>query len=155
VQSNNIEPREKAKNYAFLLLKFRLRSEKELFQRLKRKKFEECVIKHTLSFLKDRGFIDDSIFAKAWILERIKKPLGLRRLKQELQIKGVDKGIIDNQIAQIKSSYSEEGVVSELAGRRMDKLRGVDKDKAKKRIYAYLLRRGFSPEVVMEAVKQL
>ena len=54
-----------AKEYAFLLLKFRLRSEKELAQRLRQKKFSETIIQDTLTFLKDKQFIDDQIFALA------------------------------------------------------------------------------------------
>lgn len=143
---------EKAKNYCFLLLKFRLRSEKELYQRLKKKKFDEVIIEKTLSFLKDKGFIDDNYFAAAWIESRIKKPLGLRRLRQELNIKGIDKQTIDTQIEKIKNNYSEESVVSQLVRERLKKLRGIDPQTVRRRIYGYLLRRGFSPETTVNII---
>ena len=123
---------EKAKNYCFLLLKFRLRSEKELYQRLKKKKFDEVIIEKTLSFLKDKGFIDDNYFAAAWIESRIKKPLGLRRLRQELNIKGIDKQTIDTQIEKIKNNYSEESVVSQLVRERLKKVKRNRPSKGKK-----------------------
>ncbi len=141
---------QKAKNYAFLLLKFRLRSEKELCQRLEKKKYDTEIIEKTVSFLKEKGFIDDKYFAKSWIESRIKKPLGIRRLKQELIIKGVDKAIIDSQINEIKKNYPEEEIVIRIAKNRLNKLKGCDPEKARKRIYAYLLRRGFSPEIVID-----
>ena len=146
---------QKAKDYAFLLLKFRLRSENEIRQRLKKKKFDADIIEMTLFFLKDKGFIDDNYFAKTWIESRIKKPLGIRRLKAELSIKGINKAIIDTQIDKIKKSYSEEDIVGGIAKDRLNKLKGIDPQKAKKRVYAYLLRRGFSPEVVMDTINQL
>jgi len=146
---------QKAKDYAFLLLKFRLRSENELRQRLKKKKFDADIIELTLFFLKDKGFIDDNYFAKTWIESRIKKPLGIRRLKAELSIKGINKAIIDTQIDEIKKSYSEEDIVGGIAKDRLNKLKGIDPQKAKKRVYAYLLRRGFSPEVVIDALNQI
>ena len=146
---------EKAKDYAFLLLKFRLRSEKELCSRLKKKNFGETIIKETLSFLKDKGFIDDKYFAKTWIESRINKPLGIRRLKVELKTKGIDKEIIDSQIEEIKKDYSEEDVVTKFAKERLDKLKGIEPQKAKRRIFMYLLRRGFSPEVVIDIINQL
>ncbi len=146
---------QKAKDYAFLLLKFRLRSENELRQRLKKKKFDADIIEMTLLFLKDKGFIDDNYFAKTWIESRIKKPLGIRRLKAELSIKGINKAIIDTQIDEIKKSYSEEDIVGGIAKDRLNKLKGIDPQKAKKRVYAYLLRRGFSPEVVIDIINQL
>lgn len=155
MDNKNKDSLQKAKDYAFLLLKFRLRSEKEIYQRLKKKKFEEKVIKETLAFLKDKRFIDDNYFAKAWIESRIKKPLGLRRLKQELKIKGIDKEIIDSQIEQIKKDYSEEDIVTEIAQRRLQKLKGIEPRKAKRRILEYLLRRGFSPDIVIDTIRGL
>lgn len=146
---------QKAKDYAFLLLKFRLRSENEIRQRLKKKKFDADIIEMTLFFLKDKGFIDDNYFAKTWIESRIKKPLGIRRLKAELSIKGINKAIIDTQIDEIKKSYSEEDIVGGIAKDRFNKLKGIDPQKAKRRVYAYLLRRGFSPEVVIDVLNQI
>ncbi len=138
-----------------MLLKFRLRSENEIRQRLKKKKFDADVIESILSFLKDKGFIDDNYFAKTWIESRIKKPLGIRRLRAELNLKGINKAIIDTQINEIKKSYSEEDIVGGIAKDRLNKLKGIDPQKAKKRVYAYLLRRGFSPEVVIDVLNQI
>jgi len=146
---------QKAREYCFLLLKFRLRSEKELNLRLKKKKFSEEIIEETLSFLKGKGFIDDNLFAKAWIESRIKKPLGLRRLRQELSLKGIAKEIIDSRIAQIKKVYCEEPLVERIAKDRLTKLKDIEPRLAKRRVYAYLLRRGFSPEIVTDAINQL
>ena len=154
MNSKNIDLLQKAKNYAFLLLKFRLRSENELRQRLEKKKFNTQIIERTLSFLKDKGFIDDKYFAKIWTESRVKRPLGIRRLKQELIIKGIDKAIIDSQINEIKKDYPEEEIVASIAKDRLNKLKGYDPQKARRRVYAYLLRRGFSPEVVIDALNK-
>ena len=146
---------QKARGYAFLLLKFRQRSENEIRQRLKKKKFNSEIIESTVSFLKDKGFIDDNYFAKTWIESRIKKPLGIRRLKAELSIKGINKEIIDTQINEIQKSYAEEDIVGGIARGRLNKLKGIDPQKAKQRVYAYLLRRGFSPQVVIGCLNQI
>lgn len=146
---------EKAREYAFLLLKFRLRSERELAERLKKKKFNEQAVGQTLSFLKKKGFLDDREFARLWITSRIKKPFGLRRLREELRRKGIDKRIIDSQIETIRESYSEEETVQALARARYAKLQGLPPQQAKRRLFGYLLRRGFSPDNVTDAVNQL
>jgi len=152
---DNKELLQKAKEYAFCLLKFRPRSEKEIYQRLKKKKFDDRIIKETIAFLKDKDFINDNYFAKAWLESRLKRPLGLRRIKEELRIKGIGKEIIDSQIDQIKKNYSEEDIVAEIAKVRFNRLKNIEPQKAKRRLYAYLLRRGFSPDVVIEVVNQL
>jgi len=155
LSQKNIDSLRKARDYAFLLLKFRIRSEKEIYGRLKKKKFNDTTIKETLSFLKDKGFINDDYFAKAWIESRIKRPLGLRRIKEELKIKGIDREIIDRHLEDISKAYSEEATVTKIIKQRFDRLKGAEPQKAKRRLYAFLLRRGFSPEIVIDAINQL
>jgi regulatory protein len=149
---NNQESLEKARNYCFLLLKFRLRSEKEICERLKNKKFEEEIIRQTIVFLKDKGFIDDNNFARVWIQSRLKKPLGIRRIIQELKLKGIDAEIIESRISEVKKNYPERDIVGSIVQGRLKRLKGIEPRLAKQRVYAYLLRRGFSPEVIIDAL---
>ncbi|MDD5465045.1 MAG: regulatory protein RecX [Candidatus Omnitrophica bacterium] len=146
---------EKARAYAFLLLKFRLRSEAELKARLGQKGFSEELSRDTVDFLKDKEFIDDRVFARLWVACRLKRPFGIRRIKQELLGKGIDEQIIEDSLAQAKKDYSESRIVGQLARQRFSKLAGIEPQKAKARVYAYLLRRGFSPDVVSEIIQQL
>ncbi len=145
---------EKARAYAFLLLKFRQRSEKELRSRLNRKKFDREVIDSTIRFLKEKNFIDDRCFARSWIKARIKRPLGIRRLEVELKLKGVSPDIIEEELDTISKDYSEEEVVTGIILTKSESLKRIDPEKAKRRIYSYLLRRGFSPGVIIEALKR-
>ncbi len=137
-----------------MLLKFRLRSEKEIRLRLKKKKFDQKIIEETVAFLKDKEFINDNYFAQAWLESRLKRPLGLRRIKEELRQKGIDKEIINSQISEIKKDYSEEEIVAEIAKARFNRLKNIERELAKRRLYAYFLRRGFSPEIVIDVLNQ-
>jgi len=145
---------EKAKEYAFLLLKFRLRSEKELAQRLKQKGFSEELCQETVNFLKDKQFIDDRVFAKGWVASRLKRPFGLRRIKQELIQKGLDKEIITKTLAQAKEDFDEDGIIKQLAEQRFSRLKGIEPLKAKARVYAYLMRRGFPLDLIREVISR-
>ena len=138
-----------------MLLKYRLRSETEVRQRLEKKRYSAAVISKVIDFLKEKKFLDDNIFARAWIDSRLKRPLGLRRIKLELKLKGVPAEIIASQTQSIKNSYSEEEAVLEIAKDKFKKLEGIELPTAKRRVYAYLLRRGFSPEAVIDAINQL
>jgi len=153
--SASLNNAETARAYAFLLLKFRLRSENELKARLKQKGFSEELSQDTVNFLKDKAFIDDRVFAKGWVAARLKRPFGIRRIKQELLGKGLDKQIIENSLSQVKEYYNESQIVSQLALQRFSKLKGIEPLKAKARVYAYLMRRGFSPDIVTDIVKGL
>jgi regulatory protein len=146
---------DKARDYAFLLLKFRLRSEQELANRLKKKKFSNEVIDRVVIFLREKKFLDDANFTKSWIKSRLNRSLGIRRISRELRLKGVDKGIIESQISNLPSGYSEEKKVEELASIRLERLKGVDPATRKRRLYGYLVRRGFSSEVIVEVLNKL
>ena len=135
-----------------MLLKYRMRSENELRLRMRRKKFDERLISETIEFLKEKEFIDDSSFAKAWVSSRKNQGFGLRRITQELRLKGVPEEIIKSRISESKDDYPEKQIVSELASRKLSKSKGIDPKAAKRRVYAYLLRRGFSPDVVIEVL---
>ena len=154
-QDRASESLDKARNYCFLLLKFRPRSEFELRQRLKRKKFAEPVIRSILDYLKEKSFVDDEAFAQAWVESRLKSSLGLRRITQELRIKGIDKDTIERVLEEKRKEYSETEAVAEIARGRMSRLKGVEPQKARRRLYAYLLRRGFSPDVIIDTLEQL
>jgi len=145
----------KAREYCFLLLKFRLRSEKELSQRLKKKSFSPQVIKETVDFLREKKFIGDEDFARMWISSRIKKNLGIKRLRQELNLKGISKEIIEKEIENLKTDYSEEEVVERIVQEKLARIKIADLQKAKSRICGYLMRRGFSGEAIYNSINKI
>ncbi|MFA4984026.1 MAG: regulatory protein RecX [Candidatus Omnitrophota bacterium] len=146
---------QKARDYAFLLLKFRLRSEKELSCRLKEKKFQAPVIREVISFLKERRFLDDREFARMWVASRAGRPWGPCRLRQELRLKGVSQEIIDEELQRLQENFPEAETVSRIARSRFERLCGREPEKAKRRVYGYLIRRGFSPASVRDALENL
>lgn len=146
---------ERIKEYAFLLLKYRLRSENELYQRLKRKKFPEDQIKTAVAFLKEKRFLDDNAFTKAWINSRIGRSFGLNRISQELRLKGVSKDTLEKGIVQARKGYCEEKVIEGLAKEKLEKLRDIEPIKARNRTYAYLIRRGFATDKVINILNQI
>lgn len=144
-----------ARAYAFLLLKYRLRSEKELRTRLKQKGYTEELATQTVNFLKDREFIDDRVFARGWVSSRLKRPLGKRRIKLELAQKGVAPDVVGEVLGWATQDYSESQTVAQLAKKRFSKLKGIEPLKAKARVYGYLIRRGFAPDLVGEAMRSM
>ena len=87
-----------ARNTVFRLLKFRLRSEKEIYGKLKAKNLPASVIKQTIEYFKALDLIDDCHFAQAWTSSRLKKPFGINRIRLELKENGIDQEIIDETI---------------------------------------------------------
>lgn len=144
-----------AREYAFLLLKFRIRSEKEIYDRLKKNNFDEAVIKTAIEFLKKKKFINDVDFARQWISSRMKRLAGPRKLWQELKAKGIGEEIIRAQLDAIQEQYPEEKIIEEVVKAKFESLRGIDPETAKRRIWSYLIRRGFSAQISDEVINKL
>lgn len=144
------------RNYIFRLIKFRLRSEKEIRDKLKGKRYDIRISEELIAYFKRLGYINDREFARMWMNDRLSKPLGLKVIQWELKEKGVDSEIIDELLREKKSAFNEAAMVKELALRRLDKLKRKNEpvNKIRQKLYAYLARRGFSGDVISEVINQ-
>src|SRR3990167_4198604 len=95
----------KAQTIVFRLLKFRLRSEKELQEKLKAKKFPASIIQQTIRYFKDLRLIDDHKFAREWASSRLKKPFGLNRIRLELTKMGISTAIAEEILKEAEDHY--------------------------------------------------
>ena len=145
---------QEAISYSFLLLKYRLRSEAEIRRRLKRKKFPTDIIETTVSFLKNKNFINDREFAHLWFDSRIKRLCGIKRIKQELKIKGISEELI-REAQEDLQDYDEKKVVLKLAKKRLLQSKGLEINKKRQRLYGYLIRRGFPAGIVIEVLNKV
>ncbi len=139
---------------ALRLIKYRPRSESELRQRLKQKNFTGPVIDRVVIYFKQQGLVNDLEFAREWIASRIKKAFGFKRMRQELSIKGIAPKLIERALDEAQSKYSEEEAIKVLIASRKGRFKTISPDKAKQRIYLYLMRRGFATEKIQEAINQ-
>ncbi|MFH0772285.1 MAG: regulatory protein RecX [Candidatus Omnitrophota bacterium] len=145
-----------AKRDALRLLRFRPRSVKEISLRLKQKRHSDLVIAEIIEELKGKNFLNDDIFAKLWINERLSlKPSGRALLAQELRTKGIDDAVIEKAFSGLKGSFDESGIAVSLARKRMERFRNIDEQKAKKKLFDFLRRRGFSDEIVWKTLKDI
>ncbi len=146
----------KSLSYAYRLFKYRPRSRKELQERLKLQGYNTAIIDRVIHEFEQQGLIDDKRFARLWALTRIqRKPSSLTNIKQELLLKGIDSQIIDDTLGQLKKDFNEYEVAKNLATKKLRLLTGVKKLKAKKRLFDYLKRRGFSFDVIYKVLEEI
>ena len=140
-----------AKNTALRLLSFRRRTEKEVKEKLQKKGFDEKTIKKTIEKLKEYDLINDLEFATAWVKDRLAyKQRGRRLLKQELWKRGIKKEIID-QVTQELCKDEDKSAI-ELLEKIKNRYKNLEPQVAKRRMYGFLLRRGFSYETINQAM---
>ena len=120
--------------------------------RLKLKRYDESTIDAVIDSLKKISEIDDVKFAGFWVESRMHvNPVGSLALRRELKEKGVPDQIIEAVINQKEKNYDEYAVALKLAGERFKRLANIDGRKARKKLYDYLLRRGFGYDMVQRA----
>jgi regulatory protein len=147
----------KLRNYVFLLLKYRSRSEKEIREKLTTKKNPPEIIDKVIADLKKIGLIDDRKFALDWLNFRLKAAFGIKKVIFELKQKGIDKDIINELIKRAEKENLSSGILQSLAEKKFRMLgkRHMDKFKIKQKLFNYLMRRGFSPADTLGCLDKL
>ncbi|NLA59210.1 MAG: regulatory protein RecX [Firmicutes bacterium] len=147
---------DRAKSQALYYLKFRSRSSAEMDAYLTRKGFERYVREEVLDWLRQLGYIDDLQFARNWIQNRIRtNPMGERRLVQELRQKGIPKEVIEKAVEEFRESVDERDLTFKVAAERARIYADEAGETAKRKLTAYLLRRGFGLDDVRNAVERV
>jgi len=142
---------QKALRYAFLLLRYRDRSENEIVQRLKRKGFSEDTGRSIGIYLKERGFIDDVRLAEALKKAAVEqKHLGRRGVLHYMLLRGIPSELID-RIAGNDDEYLESACA--FIDKKAKQIRGLERIDMKKRLWAALVRKGFATEIIKRAMK--
>lgn len=139
-----------AKNYCLRLIKFRVRSEKEIRDKLKKREYLPEAVAEAIAYLKKTKLLDDRLFAKLWVESRIKRPLGIARLRYELRNKGIDKNIIEDTLGAAGENYNEEAAIRKVIEHKLRSLTRFSADKKLSRLYGYLARRGYPKGLVVE-----
>lgn len=139
---------EKARSYALRLLKTRIRSERELIERMERKGYSKDVSEKTASDLKKAGLLNDQRFAKLFALDEIElKCKGPRYIKYKLKMFGVN----DDLISQALDEVMEEVDLKEVFARFVRSRSAKSRDK----IVEGLIRRGFDSHTVHETLLEI
>jgi len=145
----------RAKQVVFRILKYRPRSKQETIEKLKAKNFSDEIIHETISYFTRIGELNDQRFAVGWVRSRLNKPLGIRRIRTELKHKGIADAIIRHALEEAAEGYKESETVLTLARRRLRQYRNLESTTAKRRLYHYLIRRGFDHHTVLTCLHQI
>ena len=156
------------------LFNIRQRSEQEIRRYLKNLSFKrktkeqdeisDSAINLVIVKLKQKGFLNDLEFAKAWIeARRRSKQKSDRLIKFELQQKGVGREIIDQVFSEQLTGYSQEGLAEQALQKRVarwEKLPKIDLNEKslrdlKKKAYQYLAGKGFDYETISSVIEKI
>ena len=128
----------------------------ELRRRLARKGYAASDVDAVVDRLTTAGLLDDAVYARQ--LTRSKLLDGgaaSRRVRRELAARGVGGGVADAAIAEVMAdeAVDESQMAEQVARKRAISLARCDRPTQRRRLYAYLARRGYSADDIRRAVQ--
>lgn len=147
------EDKIEAMKFAMKLIGLRLRSEQELLDRLRRKGYAESLSLEVMAEMERYGYINDSRFAESYINDRINfRPAGHYVIKMELKAKGISEDIVDAKLDELLGRDVELRLAEKLAKKKI-RIAGVaDRRQVRNRVIGYLGSKGFSSDIISQAV---
>lgn len=149
--------RGKAYEAAVRLLAARGRSVQEMISRLRRKGLRPDAVEHAVGRLESEGLLDDAVMAREYARSRAERGFGRARILADLSRRGVERRVAERAVAEAVGD-DEAGwreTLLALARSRAPRVRGLDRDVARRRLAGYLARRGYDGADVLAAVNQV
>jgi len=153
-QIEDEDNRVQAKLAAERLVGTRMRSEKELRQRLKEKEFPPDIIDETIETFKRIRLLDDRAFAEAFVRDRMRmRPRAAAFLRRELRQRGIAADIIESVLEEQFEEVSEEDVARRMAESYLRAHPRLETLVLKRRLAGYLQRKGFGAGLAYRIVQ--
>jgi len=148
---------EAAERAALRALARRAHARQDLQRRLVKKQHPPAAVEAALERLTIRGLLDDHRFAEQYAALRATRGKGPARLLRDLQAQGVERRTAEDAV---RRALEEEGIDPALearavAAKRARQLAGLPVPVRKRRLLAFLVRRGYAGMQLKELVEEL
>lgn len=143
---------------ALNLLEHRARSARELRRRLIQKGEPALLVEAALERLTRMGLIDDAEYARQVARSTaVVRGASKRRVRQELFKRGVASELADAAIAQVYADESVDAaeIVERAARKRLKALSGLDPETRRRRLHAFLARRGYESDEIRATLERV
>jgi regulatory protein len=128
----------------------------DLGRRLQRKGHPRAAIQAATDRAAGLGLLDDAAFARGYVETRSARGRGPARVARDLMAMGVERSLIDRAIASQWPEGSDRSAVPlALAHKRAAQLGSLPRQAKRRRLVAYLARRGFTGREITDMVEQV
>lgn len=137
----------------------RSRSRSDLARWLRQREFTTGEIEPTLERLEALGLLDDLAFARGFARSRLGtgRGFGPRRVAAELARRGVARAVVDEVFGELRAEglADETASIELVAGKKWRTMRALEPAVARRRLYGFLSRRGFSDAAIRQVLAAL
>jgi regulatory protein len=145
-----------ALNMALRILTRRDHSIVELAQKLSRRGVEEDMVRRVIAECGRLGYLDDSRVTRQLIDRMKQKGMGARRIRYELQKRGLEGEPAEAQLRDAVTSADERSLARQAAEKKWKVLAGEANSRNKMlRLQRFLRYRGFSDSIIVELLKEM
>lgn len=146
---------EQAYQYSLRLLTICRRSSRQLRRKLEERGYSPPVVERVVKSLTEQEVLNDEDYARTFLSEELlKRPSGKLKLKYELKRRGIPDTLMQKLLAELGVDYERESAVK-IARERAEGLKDLDRMRRRKKIYDFLVRRGFDFQTCHNAVEAL
>lgn len=126
----------------------------ELRRRLNQKGFAQ-VTDNIIEKLRSQDYINDDDFARRYVKTRLlTKNIGRRMIEAELKAKGIAEVSIERVLDELMDLETTLRLAKKAVSKKMALLKKLDPAKRKRKIYSFLLQRGFDSEIIAQVLKE-
>ncbi len=141
---------------ALNMLAARARSRRDLERHLVRKGEPPELVRDAILRLERAGYLDDGAYARQYARSKaLGAGLARRRLAVELGRRGVDRPVADQALEEVfgEERIDEREGIERVARRRLKSLATLDRPTRRRRLYAYLARRGYTADLIRVTIE--
>lgn len=143
----------RAKLRAMHLLQKMDRTKWELERKLQESGYPQVVVKMALEYVESFHYIDDKRYAAMYIQSQ-KTKKGKARIKMELMRKGISAELIAEVFSETENEIDTREAIRSLIEKKCSYSEEMD-EKEKRRLYGFLLRRGFSSSDILSVFREI
>lgn len=140
----------RAKKRALYLLEQMDRSERKLREKLEQGGYPQCCIDDAIDYVKSFNYLDDYRFASTYVRYH-QNSLSRQQLSRKLMTKGIGRDDIERALELEYNANEDEHIIKLLAKKHYDP-KNCD-DGEFRRIYQYILRRGFRSGSILRIMR--
>jgi len=133
------------------LLAQRAHSRAELLRKLRQRGVSAGVAGEAVDRAATQGYVDDAEYARMYARQGCERGLAPLRVRQELARRGVEPHHVEAAVHEVFAEVDLLDLAVALARKRARRLTG-DRQSQRRRLAAYLERRGYPAHVTLEAV---
>lgn len=148
---------EKAQKYCLYLLARKRYTRRQITTKLQQKQYPAFLIAEVIEKLERWGYLNDADYAESFVRERMRfKPKSPQAILYELKKRGIEKNIAGAALEKIlqENACDEEKLALQALSRKIQVYRQLPKEKGIRRTRDFLLRQGFSYDIISKIIRE-